>query len=80
MTPQQRDAIKAFGQFVVTLEHAFRQEVVDPPTSQEKDREVGGLQIAGRLFHTQLVFLRMVIDFTAMALGLRDGEMPQAAR
>jgi hypothetical protein len=31
LTRQQRAAIKAFGQFVITLEDAFPQEVADTP-------------------------------------------------
>ena len=77
LTRQQRDAIKAFGQFVVTIEHAFPQEVADTPASPEKDHRVGGLQMADRLVHTQHRFLRNVIDSTAKSLRIRDGQSPK---
>ena len=78
MTPQQRDAINAFGQVVLTIEQAFPQELADTPTSQE--RSPGrGLQMADAWFKHAAAFLRNVIDSAAKSLSRRGGAKPRTA-
>ncbi len=75
MTRQQRDAIKAFGQSVITIEQAFPQEVADTPSSQERSP----MQMADAWSTHAVEFLRDLIDSTARSLSRRDGTKPQAA-
>ncbi len=78
MTHQQRDAIKAFGQLVITIEQAFPQEVADTPTSRE--RSLGrGRQMADAWSTHAAGFLRNVIDTAARSLSRRGGAKLQAA-
>ncbi|MGO9975556.1 MAG: hypothetical protein ACLP01_22710 [Solirubrobacteraceae bacterium] len=79
MTTQQRAAIEAFGQVVITIEEAFPQEVADTPNIARRITR-SGLQMADRLVHAQHEFLRSVIDSAAKSLRIRDGAKPQAAR
>ncbi len=80
LTCQQRAAIEAFGQFVVTIEEAFPHKVADTSTAAKRITRSGGLQMADRVVHKPHEFLRSVIDRTAKSLRIRDGEKPQTAR
>ncbi len=79
MTRQQRAAIEAFGQFVITIEEAFPQEVADTSNAAKKITR-SGLQMADRLVHTRHELLRNAIDSTAKSLRSRDRATPHAAR
>jgi len=70
----ERAAIEALGQFVITVEEAFPQEVAATSDVAKKITE-SGLQMADRLIHAQHDFLRNVIDSTAKSLSSRDGTM-----
>ncbi len=76
MTRQQRDAIDAFGQSVITIEQAFPPQVADSPTSQE--RSPGrGLQMADAWPTRKAGFLRNLIDNAAQSLSRRGGANPR---
>ncbi|MGO9752907.1 MAG: hypothetical protein ACLP8S_05480 [Solirubrobacteraceae bacterium] len=75
----ERAAIEALGQFVITIEEAFPQEVASTSDVAKMITE-SGLKMADRLVHAQHDFLRNVIDSTAKSLSSRDGAKRQAAR
>lgn len=62
LTRQQRAAIEAFGQFVITIEEAFPQEVADT-SNASKSITRSGLQMTERPTHTHhRVMRRQFID------------------
>ncbi len=71
MTRQQRDAIRALGRSVITIEQAFPREVADAPTLQE--RSPGRcLQMADAWSTHAAEFLRNVIESTLSVNVRRD--------
>ncbi len=78
ITAQQRDAIKAFGRLVITIEQAFPQEVADTPTSRTISRPRPGDRPEARSAHAA-EFLRNVIDSTARSLSRRGEAKPRTA-
>jgi hypothetical protein len=76
MTAQQRDAIKAFGQLVITIEQAFPQAVADAPASRTITRPGPGDGREARSAHAA-EFLRNVIDSTARSLSRRGEATPR---
>ncbi len=78
MTPQQRDAIKAFGQLAITIEQAFPRGVADTPTSQQSSPGRGPADGQRLVYARSMSLLRNVVDSTAKSLS-RDGEKPQSA-
>ncbi len=78
MTPQQREAINAFGQSVITIEQVFAQAVPDNPTSQQRSPS-GGLQMADACSTHTAAFLRNMMNSTANSLSHRNGAKPQTA-
>lgn len=74
----ERAAIDAVGQFLITIEVALPQEVVETSDVAKTITE-SGLEMADRLIHTEYSFLRNVVDSTAKSLSRRDGARPKAA-
>lgn len=72
----ERAAIEALGQFVITIEEAFPEEVAGTSDVAKKITE-SGLQMADRLIHTQHDFLRSVLDSTAKSVRIRDTAKPE---
>jgi hypothetical protein len=66
LTRQQHDAIKAFGQLVITIEQAFPRGVADSPTSRKITRSGPADGPVARSAHAAEL-LRSVIDSTASA-------------
>ncbi len=78
MSRQQRDAIDAFGQVVITIEPAFQQQVADTLTSRE--RSPGRrMQMADTWSTPAVAFLRNVIVSAARSLSRRGGAKPRTA-
>ena len=67
----ERAAIKAVGQFVITIEEALPREVTSTSEVAKKITE-SGLEMADRLVHTGYGLLREVVDSTATSLSAHD--------
>ena len=67
----ERAAIEALGQFLITIEDAWPQEVAATSDVAKKITE-SGLEMADRLVHTEYDFLRNVIDSAAKSVSSRD--------
>ncbi len=68
----ERAAVEALGQFVITIEEAFPQEVAGTADVAKKITE-SGLQMVDRLLHAQHDFLGAAISSTAKSMSIRDG-------
>ena len=73
----ERAAVEALGQFVITIEEAFPQEVTGTADVAKKITE-SGLQMVDRLVHAQHEFLSSAISSTAQLLSLRSGAKAHA--
>ncbi len=73
----ERAAIEALGQFVISIEESFPQEIAATSDVAKKITE-SGLEMADRLVHAQHDFLHHVIDSTAKSLSSRDGAKHQS--
>jgi CRP-like cAMP-binding protein len=74
----ERAAIEAVGQFVITIEEALPQEVAGTSDVAKKITQ-SGLEMVDRLVHNEYDFLRTVIDSAGKSLNLRDGAKHQVA-
>jgi hypothetical protein len=73
----ERAAIEAVGQFVITVEEALPTEVTGA-TDVAKTITKSGLEMIDRLVHTEYDLLHHVVDGAATWLSRHDGE-PVAA-
>jgi hypothetical protein len=68
----ERAAIEAVGQFVITIEEAWPQEVTGTAAVAKKVTE-SGFEMADRVVHTGYDLLRNVVDSTATSLSRHEG-------
>lgn len=73
----ERAAVEALGQFVITIEEAFPQEVAGTADVAKKITE-SGLQMIDRLIHAQHEFLGTAVSSTAKSLTVHNGAEAQA--
>ena len=67
----ERAAVESVGQFVITIERAWPEQVAGTSDVVQKITQ-SGFQAADRLVHTQYELVRNVIDSAARSLHSRD--------